>query len=182
VRAAVWVRFQSTLCLAMVAVLPACAAGEPAEPELVDATAATVLEAVREPGAKAVLVNVWATWCLPCREEFPDLMQLRHEYADRGLRLVLVSGDLDVDRQAAGRFLADQGVDFPTYFKQQDDMEFIDGLDPRWSGALPATFLYDSAGSLHDFWEGKASYETLEEKLLAVLGGISTATPMEDPR
>ena len=45
-----------------------------------------------------------------------------------------------------------------SYLKTGDDMEFIDRLEPRWTGALPATFIYDGGGSLRDFWEGKASY------------------------
>lgn len=144
-------------------------------PELHPATAAQVLEAVRRPGARAVLVNVWATWCLPCREEFPDILRLYRKHRESGLRLILVSGDFDDDREKqVGKFLAEHGVDFPSYLKEGDDMEFIDTLDPRWSGALPATFIYDSTGALRHFWEGKASYSTIKEKVLEVLGPPSS--------
>jgi thiol-disulfide isomerase/thioredoxin len=139
--------------------------------ELIPATAPTVLAEVRRPGASVVLVNVWATWCLPCREEFPDLMKLRRSFLGRGLRLVLVSGDFDSDRASVVRFLAAQGVDFPSFMKDGGDMEFIDGLDARWSGALPATFLYDRAGRPRGFWEGKADYATLERRVTDVLTG-----------
>jgi thiol-disulfide isomerase/thioredoxin len=136
---------------------------------LLPGTAAQVLAAVRAPGASVVVVNVWATWCIPCREEFPDLLRLRRAYRDRGLRLVLVSGDFPSDREAALGFLAEQGVDFPTYLKEGDDMAFIDALDSRWSGALPATFVYDSSGALRHFREGKTSYEDLETVVREVL-------------
>jgi len=138
---------------------------------LVGAGLARILEEVRRPGASVVLVNVWATWCLPCREEFPDLMRLHRQWKDRGLRLVLVSGDFETDREAAVRFLAEQGVDFPSFLKEGSDMAFIDGLDPGWSGALPATFLYDSSGRLRGFWEGKADYPTLERRVEEVVSG-----------
>ncbi len=141
------------------------------DPELLPATAARILEEVRRPGASVVLVNVWATWCQPCREEFPDLLKLRRDWTKRGLRLVLVSGDFDTDRPEALRFLAAHGVDFPSFIKDGGDMEFIDGLDPRWSGALPATFLYDSAGRLRRFWEGKADHATLERRVRDVVSG-----------
>ena len=64
---------------------------------LIRASAADVLAAVKAPGAHMVVVNVWATWCIPCREEMPDLLRLRRAYAERGLRLILVSGDFASD-------------------------------------------------------------------------------------
>jgi len=140
-----------------------------AAPALAPASAAEVLRAVRAPGARAVLVNVWATWCLPCREEMPDLLRLRRDYADRGVRLILVSGDFSGDADQAAAFLGEQGVDFPTYLKKGPDMEFIDAFDPKWSGALPATFIYGADGHLRHSIHGVASYDQLEEKLRNVL-------------
>jgi thiol-disulfide isomerase/thioredoxin len=155
------------LLLAAVLLAPAAAVG--VAPPLVPATAGDVLQAVRAPGARAVLVNVWATWCIPCREEMPDLLRLRRAYADRGLRVVLVSGDFASDAEQATAFLGEQGVDFPTYLKKGSDMEFIDAFDPRWSGALPATFIYDDAGRLRHAIYGKGSYRKFEEKVRDVL-------------
>jgi thiol-disulfide isomerase/thioredoxin len=141
----------------------------PALPEIQDASADRVLSAVREPGAKAVVVNVWATWCVPCREEFPDLMKLSGRYEDRGLRLVLVSADFDDQLGEARRFLAQQGVEFVTYHKIGDDMKFINALDPKWTGALPATLVYDGHGVLRHFWEGRATFDKMESSVLDVL-------------
>ncbi|MGH7731715.1 MAG: TlpA family protein disulfide reductase [Candidatus Eiseniibacteriota bacterium] len=121
--------------------------------------------AVRAGGARVVLLNVWATWCVPCREEFPDLMRLRREYRERGLRLVLVSADVDSQLPAARRFLTEQGVDFLTYLKQDADMPFIDSLDARWSGALPATLLYDGTGRQLWFHEGRTTYDSLKVRI-----------------
>lgn len=143
------------------------------------ADAATVMAAVQAPGAKVTVLNVWATWCEPCREEFPDLVRLGHEYQGRGVRLVLVSGDFDTEKAAVNKFLTDQGVDFATYIKSGDDMKFINGLNPKWSGALPATFVYDGNGRLRDFWEGKASYQQMEERLLRVLEARGAADSTE---
>ncbi len=137
----------------------------PGEPKLVRATAADVLEAARAPGAKAALINVWATWCQPCVEEFPDLVKLRTAYAGRGLRLVLVSADFDDQQERVLAFLRRQGAHFPSFLKAQKDEEFIDGLDPRWSGALPVSFVVDGAGRIVDFWEGRKDYAALEAKI-----------------
>jgi thiol-disulfide isomerase/thioredoxin len=134
-------------------------------------TAAVIKQAARNPDTKAVLVNVWATWCGPCREEFPGLVRIARKYQGRGLKVMLVSADFDTDMAAVKRFLAEQGVDFPSYIKAEKDQEFIDSLDKRWSGALPATFIYDGAGNLQDFWEGKASFNEFEQKVTKVLDG-----------
>jgi thiol-disulfide isomerase/thioredoxin len=120
-------------------------------------------------GARVVLMNTWATWCVPCREEFPDLMRIHREYRDRGLRLLLVSADFEDELPAARRFLAAQGVDFPTFIKNDDDMRFINGIEAAWTGALPATVLYDAAGGKLWFHEGKVTYEELKTRIDAAL-------------
>jgi thiol-disulfide isomerase/thioredoxin len=148
---------------------PALRSSRSEPPPLTTATAERVLEEARRPGARAVLVNVWASWCVPCREEFPDLVRLGRTYRDRGLRLVLVSANFPDEVGDARRFLAAQGVDFPCFIKAGDDMRFIDGLEPRWSGAIPATLLYDGQGRKLRFWEGRQSYETFERAVLEAL-------------
>ena len=103
-----------TLAALGMALLTGCGAPRQAatpatEPEpaiaIQPATAGQLREVVRAGGARVVLLNVWATWCVPCREEFPDLMRLRREYRERGLRLVLVSADTDSQLPAARQFL-----------------------------------------------------------------------------
>jgi len=131
--------------------------------------AAGLAAVVGAPGARATLVNVWASWCQPCREEFPDLLRVAREWEDKGFRLVFVSADFAEDVPNARQFLAEQGVGWTTYLKTGDDMQFIDTLDPRWSGALPGSFLYDSDGRLVRFWEGKASEDSLRARILPVL-------------
>ncbi|HYM81037.1 MAG TPA: TlpA disulfide reductase family protein, partial [Candidatus Limnocylindria bacterium] len=152
----------------------------PALPEIRPATSDAVLAAVREPGAEVVLVNIWATWCAPCREEFPDLMRLNERYRDRGLRLVLISADFEDQLPLARRFLAKQGVDFPSYLKTGDDMRFINAMDSRWTGALPATLIYDGRGDLRHFWEGRASFEKFEQTVLDVLSEARASRSKEE--
>jgi len=69
---------------------------------------------------------------------------------------MLVSADFPESLAAVRRFLVAHGVTDTSYLKDGGDMEFINGLDPRWSGALPATFVYDARGQQTAFWEGKA--------------------------
>jgi len=146
-------------------------------PDLATASAEGVLAEVRRPGASAVVVNLWATWCQPCREEFPDIVRLSREYRDRGLRVIFVSTDFVADRDQARKFLAAQGASGPSFIKEGgSDMAFIDGLDPRWSGIIPTTLVFDGRGRARWLREGKTDYATLKASIDEIL-----ATPAENP-
>jgi thiol-disulfide isomerase/thioredoxin len=119
--------------------------------------------------ARATIVNVWATWCLPCRHEFPALLKVARAHAPEGLRLVLVSTDFDDQLPAVKQFLATQGVVDTSYIKSGDDMAFINGMDRRWTGALPATFVFDHEGRLQAFWEGAGDEARFESAVTAAL-------------
>jgi thiol-disulfide isomerase/thioredoxin len=134
-------------------------------------TASDVLAEVRAERGSVVLVNVWATWCVPCREEFPDLLRLQRELAGRGLRLLLVSADLASQRPQVEEFLRGAGVGFRTFLKAQPDEKFIDGLDASWSGALPATILFDRSGRKAGFWEGGSTYSEILARVKPLLAG-----------
>ena len=70
------------------------------------------------------------------------------------------------ERDQAAAFLSEQGVDFPTYIKTGDDMAFITAFDPKWSGALPANFLFDAQGRQRHALLGKSSYAQFEAQVL----------------
>lgn len=132
-------------------------------------TAEELMDYIRNSDAKVKLVNVWATWCGFCVEEFPVILDLRKKYRERGFELIFVSADMPEDRKEVEEFLARQGVDFKTYLKSEADQKFIDTLHSDWSGALPASFIYDAQGQLVNFWTGDASFEEFEEQILYVL-------------
>jgi len=160
------------LCTAAVVLLAGCGGAKSISPDqvqLAPVKADDVMRLVRAPGARVVLVNMWATWCGPCQEEFPDLMKVARRYQGQGLRVVLVSNDDQTDLAAVKKFLADNGVDFPAYLKAQKDNEFVNGIDPHWDGALPATFIFDGTGKLRDSWEGASTYKQFEEKITEIL-------------
>ncbi len=149
-------------CLAVIVLPGKSAFAQAAQASLRDADAQAILGEIRRPGAKTVLVNVWATWCDPCRAEMPRLLRFFREHGDEGLRLVLVSADDESDRDKVVSFLASQGVDFATWMKRGDDMTFINALDPKWSGALPASLLFDGRGRVQQRWYGEVSDNALK--------------------
>jgi thiol-disulfide isomerase/thioredoxin len=132
-------------------------------------TAADVQALAREPGARATLVNVWATWCGPCREEFPAIVSLAERRRADGLRVLFVSADFEDQANEARAFLAQHRAPGPWLLKAGPDMEFINGLDRRLSGALPATIVYDSHGSPVEFWEGGADSARFEAAIAPLL-------------
>ena len=133
----------------------ASAAGSDTLP-LEPVTAEQIHQRIREPGARATLVNVWASWCGPCREEFPAIVALAERERSRGLRVLFVSADFDEQAPETRAFLAGHHAPGPWLVKTGRDQEFIDGLDKRWTGALPVTIVYDPTGKPVEFWEGGA--------------------------
>src|SRR5712664_324943 len=140
----------------------------PRDPELIDAQGYQKL--VEQYRGKPLLVNFWATWCEPCRHEYPMLNELAKQYAPEGLKVVGVSLDDDGDLILMRRFLARYKPVFPNYRKQAGGEElFRQGVLPGWTGVLPATFLYAKDGRQigHDFGEG--SRDTYEAGIRRVL-------------
>ncbi|MDR8391787.1 TlpA family protein disulfide reductase [Aliifodinibius sp. S!AR15-10] len=117
-------------------------------------------------GEKAVLVNMWATWCGPCVEEFPHIVKLQRKYEDQ-LQVVFVSADFD--KQAALEFLREQEVDWQTFFKTGKDEVFINSLSDKWTGAMPFTKILNPEGNLVASWENKADFSTFETNVKQAL-------------
>jgi thiol-disulfide isomerase/thioredoxin len=136
------------------------APGSRGDAAVMPATPAELARVVHAGGAPVTLVNVWATWCNPCREEMPALLNVARRHPD--VRLVLVSADFDDQRDTAMKFLADHGVTGTTYIKNGADQEFIDTFNRGWTGSLPATFVYDAKGRAVAFWEGAADESRFE--------------------
>lgn len=101
----------------------------------------------REP-ARPIVINFWATWCDPCRDEFPDLVQMDKDYRPQGIDFAAVSlDDLADIKTEVPRFLRRMGATMPAYLLDVPDPELaINIVDPTWSGALPATFLVNAQG------------------------------------
>ncbi len=128
-------------------------------------------DAVAKRSGQVVLVNFWATWCVPCREEFPDLARLERAYRGQGLAVFGVSIDSAKDLPAVDKFLAGTSPDFPNYRKASggDDQVFIESVDARWGGELPFTVLYSRDGKKARVLSGKQSYGDFEKAVKALL-------------
>ncbi|HOM98885.1 MAG TPA: TlpA disulfide reductase family protein [Acidobacteriota bacterium] len=130
----------------------------------------TLPKIIAEQRGRVVVVNFWATWCGPCREEFPELVDLGRKYMDRGVVLITVSMDEPQDEEAAEAFLEAQGVDDFAYIRAFLDFErFVNAVDPEWIGVLPATFVFDREGRLRFRHYGEAGRTELETEIQELL-------------
>lgn len=115
---------------------------------------------------RPVVVSFWATWCEPCRDELPLVNEMARRFTPRGIEFMGISLDDEADRNVARRFLAGMKLVFPSYRKKPgDEGEFIAAVNPKWSGAIPATCLYDREGRLVAEWVGASSRARFEKAL-----------------
>ncbi|MGH9862235.1 MAG: TlpA disulfide reductase family protein [Candidatus Acidiferrales bacterium] len=120
---------------------------------------------------RVVVVNFWATWCVPCREEFPAFVELERRYASRGLTVLAVSLDSPGVRDTEVKsFLAEMRPFFPVFIKTAGDPDtFINAIDPEWSGVLPATFIYDRSGQRRHALFSPQTQDSLERLVRPLL-------------
>lgn len=118
------------------------------------------------PNGKPLLVNFWATWCDPCREEFPDLVKLDAEYRGK-IDFITISID-DPEEIATGvpKFLVGMKAEMPAFLlKAEDDDEAINAVSKNFTGALPFTILFDAKGKETYFRQGKVEIPTVKAEL-----------------
>ena len=134
-----------------------------------------MLGAVREGKAALTVVNFWATWCVPCVQEFPDLVRAGRELKGEGANLVFVSVDAPSERPAVLAFLARHGATGPAFLKDEADEPFMAAFSPAasdWDGTLPATFLYDAKGRRLALFEGATTHAALTDTVRALLSTL----------
>jgi thiol-disulfide isomerase/thioredoxin len=119
-------------------------------------------------GQPVTLVNVWATWCIPCQQEFADLERIHRDYAPRGLRVVAVSMDRgDAAEQDVREFVAERGATFTVGLDPRDRVRALYG-----SLGVPESYLVSADGRLlwrqiGAFPEGAAAARRAIEQALA---------------
>lgn len=118
---------------------------------------------VRLPGieARAVLINVWATWCDPCREEIPDLVHLYEKYRARGSTVVGIS--LDTSMEKLADFIKTYRITYPVWIGNKS---FVRAWMVR---VLPASYLLDGEGKIQREYLGARKGTTFEKHLLGLL-------------
>lgn len=144
---------------------------KPAEVKLEVVKYNQLLEALKAQHGKVVVLDVWASWCAPCRKEFPHLVELHQRYAKEGVVCMSVSLDEPKQHNDALTFLKAKQAAFPNYLLDEGEKGW-DHLDLK---GIPAVFVYDRQGKLARRFTGDdpdnqytyADVEKFVQKLIA---------------
>ncbi len=112
---------------------------------------------------KVVILNFWATWCPPCREEVPELVQLQANYKDK---LLVIGASEDEDEpQKVRQFVQRFGMNYPVVMATKELIDNYGGVP-----ALPTSFLIDPQGRVVQKHTGLYEYEVYEREVRALAG------------
>ena len=146
--------------------------GKTSNPKVTQINAVALRNLLKRDGANAkpLLVNFWATWCDPCREEFPELVKINADYKGKIDFIVVSIDDLAEINRDVPKFLIEMKAEMPAYLlKTQDEEAAIASVSKNWQGGMPFTVLFNEKGEIVYSLQGKVEPEILRgaiEKLL----------------
>jgi thiol-disulfide isomerase/thioredoxin len=115
---------------------------------------------------KPLLVNFWATWCAPCIEEFPDLVEIDNEYKGKIDFITVTLDDVEELNTGVPKFLKRMNAGMPTFLlKTDDEGAAISAVYKDWQGGLPFTIFFDGKGTVVYNRQGKIVAETLRNEI-----------------
>jgi len=140
-------------------------AKEPVSIENIDAAGASDL--MKNKTNKLLMINLWATWCVPCVQEFPDLVTMNRMYRDRDFKMITISMDAMKDKDKALAFLKKKESSSSNYIYSGDSKyKLIETIDPKWQGALPYTILVEPGGKIVYAKEGQVNADSLKAQII----------------
>ena len=117
-----------------------------------------------------LIVNFWATFCIPCIEEIPYFQKLVKKYQKDSVKLLLVSLDLQDDYPKIRSFAAKRKFTAPIVWLNESNADyFCPKIDSTWSGAIPATIFINNKKGYRKFSEDQITEQQLEKEILAIL-------------
>ena len=114
---------------------------------------------------RVIVINFWATWCAPCREEIPVFVRLQERYGARGLQFVGIAIDAP---EKVGQFAREFGINYPLFLGGLDTMALMREAGNR-AGVLPYTFVLDRQGNIASRHPGGLKEADLEAEIRPLL-------------
>jgi len=118
-------------------------------------------------GDKLRLINVWATWCGPCRLEYPEFIVLERMFGARDFEFISLSADTMDKKDKALEFLKNAESAVPNYISSTDDKyAMIEAVDSNWNGALPYSILVEPGGKVVWSHQGEVDFGGLKKAIV----------------
>lgn len=132
---------------------------------------ATELEKIIAESKTPMVINFWATYCVPCIEEIPYFQEEVKKHAKDGVQLLLVSLDMkSAYPDKIENFVKKRDFNAPTVWLNETDADyFCPKVDPKWSGSLPATLFINNSKGYRKFFEEEIPREKLQKEIMAIL-------------
>lgn len=117
------------------------------------------------------VLNFWATWCGPCVEELPSFEKLNKNYADKKVKVILISTDFKRNVEPKVKpFVKKKKLKSEVVFMDEPNPnKYINLVDSTWSGAIPATLIISKQKNASQFFEKKLTYKELEATVKTLL-------------
>ena len=120
-----------------------------------------------EDSKKLRLLNIWATWCGPCKVEYPEFIEVHRMFKDRDFEFVSLSADKPEREDKVLDFLKSRNSGVKNYlFDKDDKYALIEAIDPEWNGALPYTILIEPNGNIVWKHQGEVDFHKLKKAIV----------------
>lgn len=160
---------------ALLMAAPAVRAQSSSTPELKVVQPKDIKDLIAANKGKVVFLNFFATYCVPCHAEFPDIEKLQTKYKDAGLQVIEVSMNDVTDAAEKAemmKYLEEQKPPFAVYIASSTDDDFYKAVDTRWASegeALPMTTIYGRDGKEAHFYEKALTLADMERDVTPLL-------------
>ena len=164
--------------LALLAVTPLVAPAHPAarpDADLKVVQPQDVKDIIAANKGKVVFLNFFATYCVPCHTEFPEIIKLSKKYKDAGVQVVEISMNDATDasdKAAMAKYLDETKPPFQVYIASSLEDDFYKGVSPQWAKdgeGLPMTMIFDRDGKMVHYYQRALSFADMERDVTPLL-------------